>query len=286
MTALMEAAQLADVLAAHDCRIFDMRGEKAYSQGHVAGAVNVPRATLFSTAYPYACMRLDSDALQRMLRALGVNKDQTLVLYDDRANYDSCRFWWLLAVYGFRNVMIIDGGIDALLEASVSLVSEPPSYAEGDFAFDASVSRQDWLSDHVELQSVVSEKRDTASVLLDVRLPAEFNGQECVAGASYAGRLPNAKWLDFHDTVDKQNANRFKSKAALLALCEQVGLNPSQTIHCYCHAGIRSAHTLFALTQILGFPHVTNYDGSWIEWSYLGLPYESEGLPQDEVADV
>ncbi|MEL6272933.1 MAG: rhodanese-like domain-containing protein, partial [Chloroflexota bacterium] len=35
----------------------------------------------------------------------------------------------------------------------------------------------------------------------------------------------------------------------------------------YCQTGVRSAHTWFVLTELLGYPNVRNYDGSWIEWA-------------------
>ncbi|MGO3483131.1 MAG: sulfurtransferase, partial [Cellulosimicrobium funkei] len=34
----------------------------------------------------------------------------------------------------------------------------------------------------------------------------------------------------------------------------------------YCRIGERSSHTWFALTYLLGFDKVRNYDGSWTEW--------------------
>ena len=37
----------------------------------------------------------------------------------------------------------------------------------------------------------------------------------------------------------------------------------------YCRIGERSAHTWFVLTQLLGYPNVRNYDGSWTEWGSL-----------------
>jgi thiosulfate/3-mercaptopyruvate sulfurtransferase len=34
---------------------------------------------------------------------------------------------------------------------------------------------------------------------------------------------------------------------------------------CYCNAGVSSAVDLFAL-QLAGYPHATNFAGSWYEW--------------------
>ena len=47
----------------------------------------------------------------------------------------------------------------------------------------------------------------------------------------------------------------------------------------YCHSGVRSAHTSFVLTQLLGYNQVHNYDGSWLEWSsFEGAPVEKDSL--------
>ena len=43
----------------------------------------------------------------------------------------------------------------------------------------------------------------------------------------------------------------------------------------YCRIGERSSHTWFALTELLGFDGVKNYDGSWTEYgSLVGAPVE------------
>jgi rhodanese-related sulfurtransferase len=43
----------------------------------------------------------------------------------------------------------------------------------------------------------------------------------------------------------------------------------------YCRIGERSAHTWFVLHELLGFPSVRNYDGSWTEYgSLVGVPVE------------
>jgi thiosulfate/3-mercaptopyruvate sulfurtransferase len=45
----------------------------------------------------------------------------------------------------------------------------------------------------------------------------------------------------------------------------------------YCRIGERSSHTWFVLSYLLGFPRVSNYDGSWSEWgNSVGLPIEKE----------
>src|SRR5438552_11322 len=44
------------------------------------------------------------------------------------------------------------------------------------------------------------------------------------------------------------------------------GLGANDDVVAYCRIGERSSHTWFALTYLLGFKNVRNYDGSWTEW--------------------
>jgi thiosulfate/3-mercaptopyruvate sulfurtransferase len=37
----------------------------------------------------------------------------------------------------------------------------------------------------------------------------------------------------------------------------------------YCRIGECSSHTWFVLTELLGYPKVRNYDGSWTEYGGL-----------------
>ena len=68
----------------------------------------------------------------------------------------------------------------------------------------------------------------------------------------------------------------FKTAAELRALyVEQHRLDPAKEVVAYCRIGERSSHTWFALTYLLGFEKVRNYDGSWTEWgNAVGVPIE------------
>ena len=67
----------------------------------------------------------------------------------------------------------------------------------------------------------------------------------------------------------------FKSADALRELYGAQGIDGSKETIAYCRIGERSSHTWFALTQLLGFENVRNYDGSWTEWgSIVGAPIE------------
>jgi thiosulfate/3-mercaptopyruvate sulfurtransferase len=67
----------------------------------------------------------------------------------------------------------------------------------------------------------------------------------------------------------------FKNADELKALYEGEGITGDREIIAYCRIGERSSHTWFALQELLGYPNVKNYDGSWTEYgSLVGAPVE------------
>ena len=56
---------------------------------------------------------------------------------------------------------------------------------------------------------------------------------------------------------------------------KDAGLDDTMDIIVYCRIGERSAHSWFVLHELLGYPQVQNYDGSWVEYgSLIGVPVE------------
>ncbi|MGL5100821.1 MAG: sulfurtransferase, partial [Fusobacteriaceae bacterium] len=79
------------------------------------------------------------------------------------------------------------------------------------------------------------------------------------------GRIPGAVWVEWTEALDKNKD--MKSYDELVALFTKAGVTPDKEILAYCQSAVRSAHTTFVLRELLGYPKVKNYDGSWIEWS-------------------
>ncbi len=53
-------------------------------------------------------------------------------------------------------------------------------------------------------------------------------------------------------------------------------ITEDKEIVAYCRIGERSSHTWFVLSELLGYPNVRNYDGSWTEYgSLVGVPIET-----------
>ena len=107
--------------------------------------------------------------------------------------------------------------------------------------------------------------------LIDVRSPQEYRGELLhmpdypQEGALRGGHIPGAKNVPWARAANEDGT--FKTAAELRGIYEgEVGLRQDQDVVAYCRIGERSSHTWFALTYLLGYPRVRNYDGSWTEW--------------------
>ena len=85
-------------------------------------------------------------------------------------------------------------------------------------------------------------------------------------GAVRGGHIPGARSIPWARAVDP-DTHVFRTAGELKRLyVEEQGLGPKDDVIAYCRIGERSSHSWFALTYLLGFEMVRNYDGSWTEW--------------------
>ena len=110
--------------------------------------------------------------------------------------------------------------------------------------------------------------------------PAEFKGELLAPpnlpqeGAQRGGHIPGAANIPWATAVNEADGT-FKSVEELRKIYGGKGITPNKEIITYCRIGERSSHTWFALTQMLGYGKVRNYDGSWTEYgSIIGAPIE------------
>ncbi len=131
--------------------------------------------------------------------------------------------------------------------------------------------------------SALRAKRDqvlaaiNAEQLVDVRSPDEYAGRLLAPAhlpqeqSQRPGHIPTARNVPWAKAAHDDGT--FKQDAELAALYEAAGLRPGAETIAYCRIGERSAHTWFVLHELLDWPNVRNYDGSWTEWgSLVGVP--------------
>ncbi|MDK2801522.1 MAG: thiosulfate/3-mercaptopyruvate sulfurtransferase [Clostridiales bacterium] len=246
--------------------VIDIRKVPEYLIGHIPGAVNIWRPDYESENYDFGGMRAEKEKVEKLLGSLGIDSDTFILLYDSKGDYDAARLWWILDMYGHKKMALIDGGIDGWKAAGLDTTIDKPDITPKDYKFQGEVDE----SKLATLEDVKAAIDDPNVIILDTRSLAEATGEELKKGAYRKGRIPTAVWIEYKEALNTGEGadNTFKSAQELKKIYEGKGVTPDKTIIPYCQSAVRSAHTTFVLTQLLGYKNVKNYDGSWIEWSY------------------
>jgi thiosulfate/3-mercaptopyruvate sulfurtransferase len=244
-----------------------------YETGHIPGAVKVD----WHTELNDTLIRdyVDPEAFARLMSSKGISREDTIVVYGDNSNWWAAYAMWVFKLFGHPDVRLLDGGRQKWLAEWRDMTTEPPVRAESDYPV---VTRDDTLI-RAMLRDTL-EHAEAGRALVDVRSPEEFSGERThmpdypQEGVLRGGHVPGAKSVPWKRAANDDGT--FKSRDELAALYEkEIGLAKDEPIITYCRIGERSSHTWFALTYLLGFTNVRNYDGSWTEWgNVVGLPIE------------
>lgn len=222
----------------------------AFEAGHIPGAV-------FWNAYadlrPVAYRPLDAAGLAALLSRSGIGPDTTVVFY----GYAAYLGYWLLQSVGHVRAFLMDGPRERWLEAGGAWSVDASAPAAVPYPL-RSVAR-----DVVTRDDVVSLIDDPDAVLVDVRSREEFTGERfwpsgATEGAGRAGCVPGAVWLG----VDVLQRRPTEVREA----CEAAGVVPDRHVVVYCTIGNRASLAWYVLTQVLRYPRVSVYYGSWAEW--------------------
>ena len=239
-------------------RVLEVGGNaNAFGEGHLPGAAFVSMRSLSNPDDPIGGQIATAAQVSAALSIMGLGRDQTVVLYDRRNNLQAARAYWVLKYYQHADVRIYNGGTpkwteDGQVMSTVVVEYEPSDYQAG--PPDPEI-RTTW-------QYVVDHTDDPATLFCDTRGPEEYLGRD--VRAERGGRIPGSINVEWTAAV---NANgTFKSSEELAALYGEAGFTPDKQIITYCQSGVRGAHTWFVLSELLGYPSVHNYDGSWVEY--------------------
>ena len=238
-----------------------------YEDGHIAGAVKLHWRDDLQD--PVERDIIEKAEFERLMAARGIGNDTSVILYGDKNNWFAAYAYWYLKIYGHADVRIVDGGRQKWIDEGRELTTEAPapvpaSYAAKDADESIRVRRDNVLQ---------GLGNGGGRALVDVRSPQEYSGELMAPpgyeqeGASRTGHIPSAQSIPWAQAV--RDDGTFKSADELRELYGAKGVTPEKEVLAYCRIGERSAHTWFVLRELLGYPDVKNYDGSWTEWGNL-----------------
>lgn len=197
---------------------------------------------------------------QASARALGINTDSAIVVYDDKGIYSSARVWWLFKAFGFDNVAVLDGGLPEWNKAGF-LTEKMKLYTGESGDFEAKL-KPEFM---VFFEGMKKASETKSHTIIDARSEGRFKSLEPEPRAGLRmGTIPNSVNLPFEDLLAD---NQFLPKEALEAKF-QVLAKKEDPIIFSCGSGITACVLALGAT-ISGYNTISVYDGSWTEWGSL-----------------
>lgn len=273
LSPILSTEDLAKNLKNPQMVLVDIRKVEEYKAGHIPGAIGIfynnwapGRAGMQNELPP-------DDDLIDLLSANGIQPDSAVVVYGktdtgaDRVNVT--RVAWTLKYAGVQKVSVLSGGFEKWSVREKRTVSnevvKPQSKPyTGKFNRGVVAKKGEVLN------------RTGRAIIVDVREPAFFSGQQKLPFVAKAGRIKSAVNLPTVQVFDKYPPGEhmesccwtYKDVAALKNMATGVvGHDRSKEIIVYCDSGRVASAWWFILSEVLGYQNVRNYDGSMEEWS-------------------
>jgi thiosulfate/3-mercaptopyruvate sulfurtransferase len=231
-------------------------GRAAYDDAHIPGAGFADLIELSDPRRPAWFMLPDANRFSDAMSRLGVGPGTHVVAYDGEDGIWAARLWWMLRVYGFDAVSLLDGGLEAWRAAGLPLSTETEDVAPGGFG---PRFRPELLATREDVEEVVQSGGACLVNALRVEL---FRGDVPITPGRF-GHIPGSVSIPHVALVDAAT-NRVLPIDRLRE--HFAGALEEPRVITYCGGGIAASFDAFALA-LLGRDDVAVYDGSLVEWS-------------------
>jgi thiosulfate/3-mercaptopyruvate sulfurtransferase len=229
-----------------------------FGEAHIPGARFLDLPTLVDPDSPVPAAVPTGAQFAERMQALGVNRSDRLVIYDESAVKTSARAWFIARMHGVAEVAILDGGLGKWRAEVRPLESGEPAIERGNFTSSPGAGTVRFKSD---MLANLGSRREQ---IVDARGRARFTGEEADFRPNIAsGHIPGSCNLPYNLLFAHDGT--FLSKRDLARVFEDAGIDLDKPVVTTCGGGVTAAVQLFAL-HLLGKDDVALYDGSWSEW--------------------
>jgi thiosulfate/3-mercaptopyruvate sulfurtransferase len=231
--------------------------KEEYLAGHIPGAAffDIDAIADHSTDLPH--MLPGTTKFDKEVGALGIGRDDTIVVYDGAGLGGAPRVWWTFRIFGAKKVYILDGGL-------------PKWKAEGRPLEQGKTQRtprkfESELNTHVvaNVGDVQMALTDKSAQVVDARPANRFRGEapEPREGVR-PGHMPGAKNVPVTELIED---GRLIAPEKIKEKFQAGGVDLDKPVITSCGSGVTAATLWFALDAIGKAPKAL-YDGSWTEW--------------------
>lgn len=235
-------------------KIIDVRSKNEFFNGHIDGALNFPVELTYANKNINGKV-INPHKMQTLSRNLGIDIDDSIVVYDEGSFFDAARLFWTLEVYGFKNVKILNAGYSEWIERKLPTSKQLRDVKQSNYIALVNSKR---ISTKFTTQIATKSPKQ---VIIDARGYESYIGKK--SSAKRFGHIPKALHVPaVHNLSESEQRRKLKNTNDLKDLYKDISKDKKIVI--YCAVGRIASTNYFALRE-LGY-NVSNYDASWKEW--------------------
>ena len=235
-------------------KILDTRSQRYYLKGHIKNALNFP----INLTYEHQELNgkvVAPNKMQTIIRNLGLNINDEIIIYDNGTYFDAARLFWTLEVYGFSNVKLLNAGYEQWFNTKNPIQTNIRDIKKSDYIVRINNQRL-----ATKFTTQIATKNPNVEIV-DARIYDAYLGKK--SAAKRFGHIKSASHIAAtHNINYSNNYQVLKNKKQLRETYKS--LNKNKKVVVYCDIGRVAAMNYFALRE-LGYD-VSNYDASWKEW--------------------
>jgi thiosulfate/3-mercaptopyruvate sulfurtransferase len=263
--ALVETSWLADNLKNPGIAIVYVGGPASKKENfelkHVPGAVYLDFSVLMG-AIGDGSTPPDKAKFEALAGSLGIGNDKHVIIHSGDTLFGSGAFW-LFDYFGHKKLSMMNGTVAKWMNEGRPTEGGPAKITPAMYKANPNASLIATADD------VLKNLKNPKAVIVDTRGTDEYKGvyaDEKKMGNKQVGHIPGAVDIGFF-SANLNSDGTFKSAKDIKSAYEAKGVTKDKEVITYCQAGLRAAHSYFAIKYILGYPNVRNYVGSWGEWA-------------------
>jgi len=261
------------------CHAF-YQNKSAYEEGHIPGAVALDTNSLES---PETWNCRSPEEIEKTLKSLGITHDTTVILYGRFSHPDNsdpfpgssaghlgafrCAFIMMYA--GVKDVRMLNGGLQSWVDEGFEIQKDNVLGRPATEFGTAIPSNPGLVVDIQEAKEILNSGNEN---LVSVRSWSEFIGE--VSGYNYIekrGRIPGAVFgncgSDAYHMENYRNLDHTtREYREIERIWAEAGITPDKRNAFYCGTGWRASEAFFN-AWVMGWPHISVFDGGWFEWS-------------------
>lgn len=259
MNMIVDASWLISHIDDENLIIIDSRDIMSFRFSHIKNAKPMSVENVISIDENGSHLVIARHVAEQIFTDIGINDTKLVIVYGNYPDPSLARIVWTLIYFGHKNVKILDIGFENWVQMGYPITKDYESKISATELDNGFVARIN-AAERADAQLIYEEQDKPETIVIDARSPQEHS----------QARIPGSILHNYEEGFGDMG-KMIKDVDMLRQDFEKIGITKDKQIICYCHFGIRAAHTYLQLKQA-GFENVRLYDGSIIDWAKREYP--------------